>query len=38
VERVSMGDHLEKSQHALLNEGDENEMVSSQPLLLISFP
>ncbi|GAB1300173.1 Cation-transporting ATPase [Apodemus speciosus] len=23
---VSMGDHLEKSQHALLNEGDENEM------------
>lgn len=22
-----MGDHFEKSQHALLNEGEENEMV-----------
>lgn len=31
AERVSMGDHLEKGQHALLNEGDENEMVRFQP-------
>lgn len=31
AERVSMGDHLEKGQHALLNEGEENEMVRFQP-------
>ena len=26
-----MGDHFEKGQHALLNEGEENEMVRFQP-------
>lgn len=31
AECVSMEDHLEKGQQALLNEGDENEMVSFQP-------
>ena len=29
--RFSMGDHFEKGQHALLNEGEENERVRFQP-------